>query len=337
MSVVQELTHPAVPPPSSTGTRVKAFAASRSWLPAMATSVVLVAVAGVISPGFASWQNINQLLAAAAILAIAASAQTLVMLSGDFGIDLSVGQVMSLTAVASYITMEGGTAYLPLGFAVAVVIGAVAGLVNGALVAVVRLPALVVTLAMLVIAQGAIFALTRAGTPDGSVPPLLLGLTTEDIFGVKYVTILAAVFLMALGLFLKRSRFGRMLYLVGSNREASRMSGLPVKRIVILTFVLAGVCSGFAGMLLLSYAGTANLDLGASYLLLSIAAAVVGGTSLAGGEGNIGGAAAGALALTVVAAFMLTLGASESVRQMAIGGMLLVLLAFNARTPRLRQ
>jgi ribose/xylose/arabinose/galactoside ABC-type transport system permease subunit len=93
----------------------------------------------------------------------------------------------------------------------------------------------------------------------------------ESVLGVKWVKILAAVVVAGMTLFVGRSRYGRMLYLVGSNREAARLSGLPVKRIVFLTFVLAGMCSGFGGLLLLSYAGQANLDLGSDYLVLSVA------------------------------------------------------------------
>jgi ribose transport system permease protein len=274
---------------------------------------------------------------AAAILAIPSCGQSLVMISGNFGIDLSVGQVMSLTAVAGYMVLGSGQSFLPIAVLVVLGIGGCIGAVNGSLVALVRLPALVVTLGTLVVAQGIVLVLASKGTPAGSVPPILDDMTTRSIGGIKWVTILAAVFVGGMVVFTKRSRFGRMLFLVGSNREAARLSGLRVRRIVIITFVLAGMCSGFAGLLLLSYAGTANLDLGSEYLVLSIAATVIGGTSLAGGEGSLIGAATGAIAFEVINALMLTLGASTAVRQMVVGGLLMLLLTFNARTPRLRQ
>ncbi len=200
----------------------------------------------------------------------------------------------------------------------------------------IRLPALVVTLGTMVVAQGIQMVLASNGTPAGSVPPLLNKLTTSSVLGIKWVTLLAVVFVVAMTLLTRRTRFGRMLYFVGSNREAGRLSGLPVRSIVLLTFVIAGVCSGFAGLLLLSYAGQANLDLGSGYLVLSIAATVIGGTSLAGGEGSISGAATGAIAFIVINTLMLTLGVSDALRQAVVGLLLLVLLGFNARTPRLR-
>jgi ribose transport system permease protein len=309
----------------------------KPWLPALATSVVLLIIGQILSPGYASWSGINQILGAAAILAIPSCGQSLVMISGNFGIDLSVGQVMSLTAIVGYMVLGHGQSFLPVAVLVVLGIGAGIGAISGSLVAFVRLPALVVTLGTLVVAQGIVLALAPQGTPAGSVPPILDDMTTRSIGGVKWVTILAAVFVGGMVLFTKRSRFGRMLFLVGSNREAARLSGLRVQRIVIVTFVVAGMCSGFAGLLLLSYAGTANLDLGSNYLLLSIAATVIGGTSLAGGEGSLIGAATGAIAFDVINTLMLTLGASDAVRQMIVGGLLMLLLTFNARTPRLRQ
>lgn len=326
-----------VPPPTSRAEAVRWRLQSWPWLPGLISAAVLLVVGETLSPGFASWSNINQILAGAAILAIASTGQTLVMISGNFGIDLSVGEVMSLTAIVGYVVLNGGNKDLPLALAVVLVIGAAFGLVNGVLVAFVRLPALVVTLGTLVVAQGAVQAIASQGTPAGSVPSMLLKLTTSSVGGIKYVTLLGAAFIVGMFLLIRHSGYGRMLFLAGSNREAARLSGLPVLRVVVSTFMIAGMCSGLAGLLLLSYAGTANLDLGASYLLLSIAAAVIGGTSLAGGEGSVIGAATGAIAFETINELMSTLGASNAVRQVVIGILLMVLLAFNGRIPKLRQ
>jgi ribose transport system permease protein len=309
---------------------------SKSWLPAILTSVVLIVVGQILSPGFGSWGNINNILGAAAILAIVSTGQSLVMVSGNFGIDLSVGQVMSLTAIVAYMTMDGGAGYLPLAIAAIVVVGGLLGGLSGVLVSWVRLPALVVTLGTMVVAQGIVMVLASNGTPAGSVPGIVTDLTTQSILGIKYVTLVAVVFLVGMTLVATRLRFGKMLFLVGSYQEAARLAGLPLRRIIFWTFVFAGACSGFAGLLLLSYAGQANLDLGSQYLLLSIAATVIGGTSLAGGEGGVPGAAAGAIAFIVINSLMQSMGFSDATRQMLVGAVLMVLLAFNARTPKLR-
>ncbi len=317
---------------------VRSLMQTRPWLPALVTSVVLLVVGQIVSPGFASWGSLNQILAASAILAIVSCGQSIVMISGDFGIDLSVGQVMSLAAIAGYMSMKGGSnALVAVAVVVVIAVGGILGGLSGILVSVIRLPALVVTLGTLVVATGLELVLASKGTPDGSVPPLLNVLTTSSVLGVKWVTFLAVVVVVGMFFLTRRSRFGRMLFFVGSNREAARLSGLPVRRIVFVTYVLAGICSGLSGLLLLSYAGQANLDLGSGYLVLSIAATVIGGTSLAGGEGSVVGAATGAIAFMVTNTLMLTLGVSDAVRQSVVGVLLMVLLAFNVRTPKLRQ
>ena len=316
---------------------LRAVSQSRPWLPALVTAVILLVVGQVLSSGFASWNGLNQVLAAAAILAIASCGQTLVMISGDYGIDLSVGQVMSLTAIAGYMSMKGGSDYLAVGLLVAVLVGGLLGALSGVLVSLDSVAC---------VGSHARHDGRRARHPDGSRVKRnsrrISAPTAQQADNVQRAG--HQVGHAARGGIRRRddaadcrTRFGRMLYFVGSNREAARLSGLPVRSIVLLTFVIAGVCSGFAGLLLLSYAGQANLDLGSGYLVLSIAATVIGGTSLAGGEGSISGAATGAIAFIVINTLMLTLGVSDALRQAVVGLLLLVLLGFNARTPRLRQ
>jgi ribose transport system permease protein len=307
-----------------------------AWLPAVATSVVLFILGGILSPGYATWSNLNGILATVSILAIAAAGQTLVIIAGDYGIDLSVGALMSLSALVAYMVMARGAEMLPIALIVVIALGALFGLINGVIVTVLRIPALVVTLGTLVVATGAAFALAKGGTPTGSVPSALLSLSSRSIGGIRLVTLLTAALIVAMTVYMKRSRFGRQLLLVGANREAARISGIPVRRVVITAFVAAGVLSGLAGLLLLGYAGTANLSLGSQYQILTIAAAVIGGASLAGGDGTVLRTAAGAVALQVLTTFLLSVGISDAVQQIITGALLLGLLLANARTPRLR-
>ncbi|MDI9894584.1 ABC transporter permease [Rhodococcus sp. IEGM 1381] len=330
------MTAPALTEPTVTGLGMKARIRKATWIPAVATAVILFVLGGFLSPGYATWQNLNDILAVAAILAIAAAGQTLVIIAGDFGIDLSIGAVMSLTAVLAYMTMAGGPSMLPVALLVVVVVGAIFGFVNGLIVTVFELPALVVTLGTLVIASGLTFAIAQGGTPAGSVPAVLLDLSSASIGGIRPITLIAVVLVGLLAIYLRRSRFGQQLLLVGSSREAARLSGIPVRRVVISAFVGGGVLAGIAGILLLGYAGTANLSLGADYQILTISAAVIGGAALSGGDGNVLRTAAGAVALQVLTTFLLTVGVGNAVRQIVTGLILLVLLLANSRTPRLR-
>lgn len=307
------------------------------WLPALVAAIFLLVLGGVLSPGYASWGNLNQILAAAAILMFASAGQTFVMISGDYGIDLSVGQVMSLTAVLAYATLEGQNANLAMGLLVVLLVGAAFGLLNGLGITLLGLPPLVMTLGTLIVAQGATFAYAQGGTPSGGVAPLLADLTSRNVAGIRWITFLAVAFVVAVELVLRRTRYGRMLYLIGSNRESARLAGIPINRYVTFTYVLSGMFGGFAGLMLLGYAGTANLNLGGDYLLLSIAAVVIGGTSLAGGTGSYLRTAVGSVTLMILTTFLLSVGISDAIRQVITGGLLLVLLLFNARSPKLRE
>ncbi len=307
------------------------------WLPALIAAILLLALGGVLSPGYASWGNLNQILAAASILMFASAGQTFVMISGDYGIDLSVGQVMSLAAVVGYSVLQGQNANLPITLVAVLLVGAVFGLLNGIGITLLRLPPLVMTLGTLIVAQGATFAYAKGGTPSGGVAPLLADLTTRNVAGIRWITFLAIAFVIAVELILRKSRYGQMLYLIGSNRESARLSGIPINRYVTLTYVLSGMFGGFAGLMLLGFAGTANLNLGGDYLLLSIAAVVIGGTSLAGGVGSYLRTAVGSVTLMILTTFLLSVGISDAIRQVITGGLLLVLLLFNARSPKLRQ
>lgn len=307
------------------------------WLPALFAAVLLLILGGILSPGYASWNNINQILAAAAILMFASAGQTFVMISGDYGIDLSIGQVMSFTAVLAYSVLQGHNANLVPALVIVLLVGGAFGFVNGLGITWLRLPPLVMTLGMLIVAEGATFAYARGGTPSGGVAPLLADLTSKNIAGIRWITFLAIAFVFGVELLLQKTQYGRILYLIGSNREAARLSGIPINRYLVFTYMFSGMFAGFAGLMLLGYAGTANLDLGGDYLLLSIAAVVIGGTSLAGGMGSCLRTAIGSITLTVLVTFLLSVGMSDAVRQIITGALLLVLLLFNARSAKLRQ
>jgi ribose transport system permease protein len=306
------------------------------WAPALAASLVLLGLGGSLKPGYVTWDNLNQILAVASILTIASAGQTLVMISGGYGIDLSVGQVMSLTAVIAYTQLQGSDSNLPWALTAVLGTGLILGSLNGLGIVGARLPPLVMTLGTMVIAQGITFASTQGGSPAGRAAPLLLALNS-GFMGVRGLTILAIVIVFALEALLRFTRYGRMLYLIGSNRRAAELSGVPVRRYVFMTYALSGVFNALAGMALLGYAGTANLDLGGGYTLPTVAAVVIGGTSLAGGQGSYAGTALGAVTMVILTTVLLTVGASEAVRQFIMGSILLLLLLFSARGPRLRQ
>lgn len=305
-----------------------------------AVAVALWAAAAVISPGFASYGQVLNLLMLSSFLGVIAIGQTIVILSGAGGIDLSVGAVATLAAIVASRVMLGSDANLAAGIVAALAAGACVGLVNGLGVTLFRVPPLVMTLGMIGVVQGAI-RLYTGGQPKGSVSPALRRLVVGDAFlGVPGVLVLWVVLTVAVLWLLRRSTFGWRLYTLGANRTTASMSGVRVPRMLVGVYTLSGLFAGVGGLLLLGYTQSVFLRLADSYMLPSIAAVVIGGTALIGGVGGYLGTAVGAVLLTVLESFLdiLQLGesGSDAPRQIIYGAVLLVVLSVYGRGRRLR-
>lgn len=321
----------------SFGARVSDLFINHKILPAILSCIVFFILGGILSKGYSSAENLGNILASGSILALAAAGQTLVILSGNDGIDLSVGQVMSLTAVVTYMVLNGKDANIPLALILIVLIGAVIGFINGLGIVVVGLPPIVMTLGMSSVVQGMVLASNAGGTPVGKASPLLLEIGSGRFGPLRYLAIVGIIVVIIIEVVLQRSKYGHKLYLTGNNREAARLSGIGTKNLTIFTYLLSGVLSGLAGFILLGYAGTANLDLGGSYTTLTLAAVVIGGTQLSGGEGGYVGTFIGSVLMILLTTVLVSVGLSDSVREILVGVFLLLTLIAYARSPRLRQ
>jgi ribose transport system permease protein len=298
---------------------------------ALLLSAGLFALGGVLDPNFINYKLAINILQLAAFLAIIAAGQTLVIISGGEGIDLSVGAVVTLGAILVFRVANGSNALLLPALALALLAGALIGAVNGAGVALLGVPPLVMTLGMTGVVTGLILAITQ-GQLIGATAPALAGLVTgEVLLGVPGVVLLA----MALGglmwLLLERTAYGKQVFAIGSNRTTARLSGVNVTGIVIATYALSGLLAALGGALLLGSIPNVFLNLGARYTLPSIAAVVVGGTLIAGGVGSYWGTMAGALVLTILTSLLTALNLPESTRQIVYGLTLLALLAMYGR------
>jgi ribose transport system permease protein len=296
---------------------------------------LLLLVGEALSPGFASpGQIVNQLLIAA-LLGVAAAGQNLVILSGQEGIDLSIGGVMSFGAFLAGNIMQHQDAKMPL--ALAAVVGAtfLIGLVNGIGVTLLRIPPLVMTLGMLGVVNGILVVLTR-GLSSGLAAPMLTRIMQPLVFGVPGVVFIWIAIGVVMALMLKRTTFGLSIYAVGANEEAAAFAGVPVIRTRMLVFALSGLFSGIAGVLLLGYTSSVFVGAGEQYMLPSIIAVVIGGTSLAGGSGGYWGTMAGAVFLVVLQSILTTLSIPPFGRQIIYGAVLLALMLFYGRQRRLR-
>ncbi len=287
---------------------------------------ILLVVGQLLSPGFASLDNVGNILASSTILTLAGLGQTLVILAGDEGIDLSIGALLSLGALLGGAFSGGSDGGLLPAVLMLIGLGAIVGVLNGIGVQWLKVPPLVMTLGMSSVVNGFALAYTQ-GQPTGSAPPALLSLGTGHLIGpLRWLVVLGVIVVVLAEWVLKRTPYGRKLFLVGNNRRAAYLSGLPISRTVIITYIATGVCSILAGLVLLGFAGSSNLQIGSDYTLLSIAAVVIGGTRLTGGDGSYIGTALGAIVLVMLTSVLLALRLSEGVRVFIEGALLLGLL-----------
>lgn len=308
----------------------------RPLVVALVLIVLLLAAGEALSPGFASPTQIMRLLIVAALLGIVAAGQNLVILGGREGIDLSVGGVVSLSAIVAGNLMNGADSGIALAILGCVATGAVFGLLNGLGVTLLRIPPLVMTLGMLGVLQG-LLVVIRQGIPSGRAAPGLSQFVTQPfLFGLPGIIWLWVAIGLLLAFVLSRTVYGYRIYAIGSNEQAAHMAGVPVAAVRVSLFVLSGVFAAIAGICLLGYSGSSFANVGEQYMLPSIIAVVFGGTSLAGGKGGYTGTMAGAVMLTVLTGILTTINIDESGRQMIFGATLLLLMLFYGRGRALR-
>jgi ribose transport system permease protein len=298
--------------------------------------VALLLLGEALSPGFASAQQILRLLIVAALLGIVAAGQNLVILGGREGIDLSVGGVVSLSAIIAGNLMNGMDSGIALAVLGCVATGALFGLFNGLGVTLLRIPPLVMTLGMLGVLQG-LLVVIRQGIPSGRAAPALSNFVSQPfLFGLPGIIWLWIVIGVVMALLLGRTVFGHRIYAIGSNEQAAFMAGVPVKLVRIALFVLSGVFAAIAGICLLGYSGSSFANVGEQYMLPSIIAVVFGGTPLSGGKGGYTGTMAGAVLLVILQSILTTVNIDESGRQMVFGATLLILMLFYGRGRAMR-
>jgi len=300
-------------------------------------AIILLLVAGeLLSPGFASQRQIITLLKVAALLGVVSAGQNLVVLGGREGIDLSVGGIISFTAFLAGNLMQQQDALLLQGVVLVLAAGFTIGLVTGLGVTLLRIPPLVMTLGMLGVVQGGLVLLTR-GVPSGRSAPLLSRMVNEPLVlglpGILFIWILIGA---GLTLVLRRTTFGFNVYAIGTNEAAAALAGVPVRRTRALLYALSGFFAAVTGILLLGYTEYVFVGAGDQYMLPSVIAVVIGGTSLAGGTGGYVGTMAGAIVLILLQSILTTLNIPPFGRQIVFGVTLLGLMLFYGRQRRLR-
>ena len=285
--------------------------------------VLLLIACEIASPGYISGQRIGSVLRFAAPLALLAAGQTLVMLTA--GIDLSVANTAT---AAGYIMAGQASRGTGTALAIALLVGLVIGLVNGIGVGIFGVQPLIMTLGMAAIVIGLLTVSAQSfvtGVP--LVPSFVRDLAAGNLIGnvIPNSLLLWGAIAAVIVLGLRYSGFGRMLYAVGDNPTACRLAGVRVWQVLLVTYVLCGVLAAMGGVLYVGLTNAADLSLAQPYLLPSVAAVVIGGTSIFGGIGGYSGTIMGAIILVVLDSLLTLLDATQAFKQILYGLIILAL------------
>jgi ribose transport system permease protein len=282
--------------------------------------LAICVVLTLLSEAFLTLNNILNVLRQASLVFFMASGLTLVILTAN--LDLSIGANVALSAcLAASVIKATGSPWL--GFLVGIGTGSLVGLVNGVMVTSMRIPSFIATYGMLWVAQGITYWYMAGETIHG-FPPGFRAIGSGYFLGVPIPVYLMALFLLLGGLFTRRTTWGQEVYAIGANPVAARLSGIPVRRRLVLVFVVSGAMAGLASLIFLARLNSAEGDIGDSLTLPAIAAVLIGGTSLFGGVGTMFGTFVGALLLTLIVNGMNLLAVSASWQPLVTGVILIV-------------
>ncbi|MFF7294078.1 ABC transporter permease [Microbacterium sp. NPDC008134] len=303
---------------------------------AFGTLVVLFIFFSVASPNFLTWNNVSGILLSTAVIGILALGTTFVIITG--GIDLSLGTGMALCSVMTgvFITNMGLPVFV--GVLGGIATGILMGLVNGVNITFLRLPPFIATLAMMMIAGG--LALVISGVApiyfSGSAPDfkqIALGTLIPGLPNAVLITLVLAVIAY---LVLSKTLLGRYTFAIGSNEEATRLSGVNTRRWTIFVYMFAGAFTGIAGVIIASRLDSAQPQIGTGYELQAIAAVIIGGTSLLGGRGSILGTVIGALIMSVLVNGLRIMSIQSEWQNIVVGIVILIAVFFDSLRNRAR-
>jgi ribose/xylose/arabinose/galactoside ABC-type transport system permease subunit len=258
--------------------------------------VLMIVVFSFFNPRFLTLSNFQNVARNTAPLIIAASAMTMVMIAR--GLDLSVGSVLAASSVVAAMLAVNGVP-LPLAFITALIFGGLIGLANGAIIVRMRVSPIIVTLGALNIARGIAYLITPSAILVG-LPPNWSAIGTSNLGPLPTPLIIAIVVVLVYNWVSQKTKFGKHIYAVGGNEEAARLSGINVERTLISLYVMSGMMAALAGIVLSTRVGSGDPNIGVGFELEVIAAVIIGGTSLSGGEGRILGTVIGAVIVGVL-------------------------------------
>ena len=282
--------------------------------------VAIFIVFSFLNPNFLSVNNVLNIIVQSSIIAIIAVGQTMVILTS--GIDLSVGSIVGAVGIGIGLLMLAGLP-LPLAVLAGILLGCLFGAVNGLIISYARVPAFIATLGMMGIGRGIALALNE-GKPVSGLPASFEKIASANIAGIPSFVFYTIIIFVIMYVVLERTKFGRYIYAIGGNRDAARLSGVKVKLVELAVYIFSGLFSGLGAILLTARLNYATPIAGNGYELDTIAAVVIGGTALSGGQGKIVGTLVGALMLGILRNGLTILNVSSYFQQIIIGAVIII-------------
>ena len=286
-----------------------------------------------LTSGFASLNNISNIVGFACVIALVAVSQLFVMIVGNDGIDLSVGAIMSMSALLFADICQGEAARIPFAFFCVLVIGFIIEIINFIGITFLNISSMIMTMIMGIVVNGFNYFYTR-GMVSGAIPQQILRIGQRIAGPFQTIIVVVLIVLIAAGIALKHTKLGKKMVLVGSNDNAARLCGIHTERVRFASYLLSGAFSVIAGIMLLGLSGAAILKMGDDYVMMSIAAAVIGGVQ--SGEGKVTGCFLGAVIIQTLSNLLLAANLPDSLQTMFNGIILMLILSSFARKPRLQ-
>lgn len=291
--------------------------ARKPWIWSFAATIIVWAITILFTGGTSAGGLSQAALTFAAFSVLVGIGQMFVITLGPGNVDLSVPATMTLAGTLSLKYMDGGEGVVLAGLGIAILVGLAVGILNYALIKVLRIPPIIATLSMSFIVQSTAIWSNRGLRIKP--PESLATFTISDLAGVPNIALVALVISLASWLLLEKSTYGRWVSAIGQSQFAARMAGIPVDGTRFVTYVLCAVLAAICGFLFASFSGGAALNMGAEYLLTSIAVVVIGGSAVAGGNSNVPGIWGASLFMFLVVSMLNTYGFGAGVRLILTG------------------
>lgn len=289
------------------------------WL----VAALLLFCARYVDSNLGTWSFVEVTVGIAVFTMIASFGQQIVIVSGGF--DLSIAGNITLSGILLTALSKGSDVRSIYVVPIVLALGVCIGIVNGIGITILRIAPVVMTLGVYVILLGVVLVYT-GGTPSGTSPRFLVSLVQGHVAHSSFPSVIIVGFVfVVLGVFVSsRTSYGRRLYALGSSVKVARLSGIGVKRNIVYTYAISGLCGAITGILLVGYAGNSFLDMGTPYFLLTLAAVVIGGTSTSGGSGYYLGAVAGSIVLATATNILGSTTLPEATQQILYGAVIVV-------------